>query len=79
MKRSELKEVMELINEVIAGQQKKVYRCAQKIIPHITEDDLLQPNDFSELEHHPHFRYEEGMLAGMFTVLMALQATYSES
>ncbi len=30
-------------------------RCAEQIVPNITEDDLLQPNDFPLLENHPHF------------------------
>jgi hypothetical protein len=76
--REQLKEIFELIAEIIEGQQKKVEKCAHKILPHLTAEDLLQPNDFPELENHPHFRYEEGMLAGIYTVQMALQASYSE-
>ena len=81
MKKSEeeqLIEIFALIDEIVQGQQKEVLQCANRIIPHLTPDDLLQPNDFPELENHPHFRYEEGVLAGIFTVQMALQATYHE-
>lgn len=69
-----LKEIFILIQEIAEGQQKKVYQCANKILPHLTSEDLLQPNDFPELENHPYFRYEEGQLAGILTVQMALQA-----
>lgn len=64
----------QLLDEMIDFQQKKLFACAQQIIPHITEDDMLQPNDFLELENHPVFRYEEGLLAGIKSVKMALLA-----
>ena len=60
-----------LFDELIAMQQKKILNCAQRIIPHITEDDILQPNDFPQLELNPHFRYEEGVLEGLMTARMA--------
>lgn len=63
-----------LLNELIDFQQKKLLQCGQQVVPKITLDDLLQPNDFLELEHHPVFRYEEGVLAGLQTTQMALQA-----
>jgi len=40
----------------------------------VTEEDLLQPNDFPELELHPHFRYEEGILDGLMVARTALLA-----
>ncbi len=67
-------DVEKLLEELISQQQKKVTECGVSIIPHLTEDDLLQPNDFPELEHHPFFRYEEGVLAGLYTARMALLA-----
>jgi len=63
-----------LIAEMIIQQQQKVFACGQRIIPNITSDDLLQPNDFKELENHPIFRYEEGVLEGLYSVQMALWA-----
>ncbi len=61
----------QLFEELVSQQQEKVFKFAQKIIPHITKEDVLQPNDFPELENHPLFRYEEGVLEGMRTALMA--------
>ena len=60
-----------LFDELISMQRKKILNCAQRIIPHITEDDVLQPNDFPQLELNPHFRYEEGILEGLLTARMA--------
>ena len=47
---------------------------ARRIVPHVTEDDLLQPNDFPALEMNPHFRHEEGVLDGLQVAKMALLA-----
>lgn len=63
-----------LFDELVEGQRKKLLNFACKVIPHITLDDLLQPNDFQELEHNPLFRYEEGVLEGMLTARMAYLA-----
>jgi len=63
---------------LIEGQKKKLFASGRRIIPHLTQEDLLQPNDFPELEFHPHFRYEEGILDGMQVVRAALKAKVSE-
>lgn len=60
-----------LFDELVDAQRKKLKRCAEQIVPGLTEDDLLQPNDFPELENHPYFRYEEGVLEGLLTTRMA--------
>ena len=62
------------ILEMIQKQKEEVLKSAQRLIPHLTEDDILQPNDFPLLEKHPDFRYDEGVLAGMMTAQMALLA-----
>lgn len=67
-----------MIDEIIEGQRRKVLSTAKRILPHITEEDLLQPNDFPELEFHPHFRYEEGILDGLRVARMALMAGEKE-
>jgi hypothetical protein len=63
-----------LFDEMISGQKKKMLAIGQRIIPQLTEDDLLQPNDFLKLENHPLFRYEEGVLEGLLTARMAYLA-----
>lgn len=64
-----------LIKEMIEGQKRELLKLGRRIIPTLTPEDMLQPNDYPELENHPHFRYEEGLLAGMQAVLIALRAT----
>jgi len=68
---------LELLDELIAFQEKKLLACAAEIVPNITPDDILQPNDYDELENHPYFRYEEGVLKGLQSAKMALAATLS--
>jgi hypothetical protein len=34
----------------------------------------MQPNDFPELENHPFFRYEEGVLEGLQSALAGAKA-----
>ncbi|HSW86395.1 MAG TPA: hypothetical protein VLG49_02725 [Rhabdochlamydiaceae bacterium] len=72
------KKLDDLFSELIALQQAKIMTCAESVIPHITSDDLLQPNDFAELENHPYFRYEEGVLEGLRTARMAILAWQQE-
>jgi hypothetical protein len=67
-------QLVTLFDELIQGQKEKLYRCALRIVPRITQDDLLQPNDYPQLENHPGFRYEEGVLEGLMTARMALLA-----
>jgi hypothetical protein len=66
--------MIDLLDELILGQKKKLLSTAKRIVPQIIEDDLLQPNDFPALEFHPHFRYEEGILDGLQVARTALLA-----
>ncbi len=71
-------EIKNLLNVIIEGQQKKIYQLARQVKPNITLDDLLQPNDYPELENNPLFRYEEGVIEGVKTVQMALLALFKD-
>ena len=66
--------MQEIFDELIKLQRDKIFTCARRLIPHITDEDLLQPNDFPVLENNPHFRYEEGVLEGLLTARMAYLA-----
>lgn len=67
-----------VLNEIVDNQRLKLIALGRRIVPCLTEDDLLQPNDFPELENHPEFRYEEGILEGVQSVRMALLALRQE-
>lgn len=65
--------IEELLTEMIEGQKEKLLQCGRKLVPHLTPEDLLQPNDFPILENHPIFRYEEGILAGFQSAQVAIR------
>ncbi|MBX7066116.1 MAG: hypothetical protein K1X28_02685 [Parachlamydiales bacterium] len=66
--------MIELLDELIVQQKEKLLKVAKRIVPHVTDEDLLQPNDFPQLELNPHFRYEEGILDGLMVARTALLA-----
>jgi hypothetical protein len=63
-----------ILEELIQYQSQRLLKIAREIIPTATTDDLLQPNDYPQLENHPHFRYEEGILSGLLSAQTALRA-----
>lgn len=63
-----------LLDELVGSQQKLLLSYGRRIIPTLTPEDMLQPNDYPELDENPHFRYEEGVLAGILTAQVALKA-----
>lgn len=71
-------DIEKLVEEIIEMQHKRVFSCARQIVPSLTTDDILQPNDFPKLENHPVFRYEEGILHGMRSIQIALRALQRE-
>lgn len=73
------KDVESLIQEIADLQKTTLLKQAKKLVPQVTPDDLLQPNDYPELENNPLFRYEEGVLAGIYTIEMALRSVFKTS
>ena len=69
------KALVKLAEQQAAGNLK----LARRIVPGVTSDDILQPNDFPQLEQHPEFRYEEGTLAGILSALALVRAFQKDS
>lgn len=67
------------LEEIMLMHKKALLTLGRRIVPTLTSEDILQPNDYLELNHHPEFRYEEGLLAGIQTAQMALRALRSRS
>lgn len=70
--------VIVLLSELVELQKQKVLRCGRQFVPHLTADDVLQPNDFPLLENNPHFRYEEGILAGLQSAQAAILTHFKD-
>lgn len=64
--------------ELVDQQKKQLLKLGRQIVPTLTPEDMLQPNDYPELENSPHFRYEEGLLAGLQSMQAALAALEKE-
>ena len=62
----------ELFDELVKYQESKLLKIANEIVPGITDEDLLQPFDYPNLEKNPNFRYEEGVLHGILSARAAL-------
>ena len=63
-----------LFEELITHQKGKLLNLANEIVPGVTEEDILQPFDYPELERHAGFRYEEGILHGILSTKAAFNA-----
>ena len=66
--------ILLLMEKLIEDQKKDLLKTGRRLVPNLTPEDLLQPNDYDQLEDHPHFRYEEGILTGYQSVQMAIMA-----
>lgn len=71
--------IEETVNQIAEQQRNELLKCGRRLIPNLTTEDILQPNDYNQLENNPHFRFEEGVLAGVQTLQMALLALKNES
>ena len=63
-----------IIEQIVHQQRQKIVSHSRKVIPHITQEDLFQPQDYPELVLDPEFCYEEGLLHGLESALAALRA-----
>jgi hypothetical protein len=63
-----------LFERMISQQQAKVLRLAREVIPHITPEELRNPHDFPQLKEHPTFEFEDGLLSGLISAQVAMNA-----
>jgi len=66
-------EVERLVGEMEDLQRRKVIDLARRLRPGLTAEDIANPHDFPELGD-PDWQYEDGMLAGVQSVLAAVRA-----
>lgn len=59
-------------------ERKKLLSFSQGILPYLTPEDILQPQDFPELDQNPEFRFREGVCIGLETALACLYAIEKE-
>lgn len=61
------------VNAIEEVQTKKVIDLARRLLPNLTAEDIRNPHDFPEL-NDPDWQYEDGVLAGIQSVRIALRA-----
>jgi hypothetical protein len=67
-----------LVADVEGLQLRKVVDLARRLRPGLTAEDIRNPHDFPELQDAD-WQYEDGVLAGIQTVLAAIRARQGES
>jgi hypothetical protein len=63
-----------LLSQMIEQQEHKLLQLARQIVPDLTPEDLRNPQDFLPVARDPLFNYEDGVLAGLRSALMAVRA-----
>jgi hypothetical protein len=72
------REVEALVADIESLQRGKVLELARRLRPGLTAEDIANPHDFPELGDAD-WQYEDGLLAGVQTVLAAVRARRRES
>ena len=67
------RDVEALVGELEDQQRRKVLELARRLRPGLTLEDVANPHDFPELAD-PDWQYEDGLLAGVQSVLAAVRA-----
>jgi hypothetical protein len=62
----------DLLEEMIVQQRRKVLELGRRWVPHATDEDLRNAEDFAILKDKPIFHFEDGILAGLIAAQMAL-------
>lgn len=65
-------ETLELLSQMIDQQAKKVLELGRKWVPHATDEDLRNAEDFAILKDKPIFHFEDGILSGLVAAKTAL-------
>ena len=71
------RQVEALVLELEQGQRRRVLELARRLKPGLTQDDIANPHDFAELRDSD-WQYEDGVLAGIQSVLAAVRAAGRE-
>ncbi len=78
MKNKTEKTIDPFLEELITLQRKKVFEIASNLGVHLTQEDILNPQDYPELLRSPRFNFEDGVLAGLLSAQMAIRSKLRE-
>ena len=74
MDASAIQRIETLLEQMIQQQEEKLFRLAHRFRSTATIDDLRQLHDCPELDENPVFQFEDGLLAGLRSALIAVRA-----
>lgn len=69
---SQAADSLNLLEEMITQQRKKLLELGRRWVPHATDEDLRNAEDFAILKDKPIFHFEDGILAGLIAAKTAL-------
>jgi hypothetical protein len=67
-------QALDVLEELIVYQRKKVLSLAQRIQPGVTDEDLRNAHDFPKVYSDPFFQFEDGQLSGFVAAKIAMKA-----
>jgi len=70
--KNDLEFATEVLEGMISRQQAKVLELGRKWVPHATDEDLRNAEDFAILKDKPIYHYEDGILAGLIMARTAI-------
>jgi hypothetical protein len=65
---------LDVLEELIAYQKKRVLELAQRLHPGVTEEDVRNVHDFPGISSDPIFQFEDGQLTGYVAAKIALKS-----
>ena len=75
---SEILKIQNMLEDLLSSmhqrQVDKAASLARRLRPDLTAEDLLNPDNFSEIINDPNFMYEDGQAAGLLSAKIAVRA-----
>ncbi len=79
MEKTLVDSIVKDLEDAIAMQRDALVRIARRYHPHIQYDDLMQPQDYPDIDQDVHFRFEEGTLYGLERALIIVRRSLKDA
>jgi hypothetical protein len=67
-------EIDRLLETMIEQQRQKVLATARAKVPHLTPEDVMNPEAYPAIYEDGPFNFEDGILTGLLSAQMAIRA-----
>lgn len=71
-------DVETVLERLISQQRDKVVEVALDILPHLTPEQVQNPQAYPEIAEDAMFNFEDGVLAGLMSARLALRSNIFE-